>query len=143
NWLILFDFRNVPMRENGAGQSNMQTLAHETTHLLTFNTGLLNRQGDAPRTIVEGLATYGEIRPLHGRSEPGRINRMRLDDLAHIQRRRERIGVAEMLADDQAAFGTTLDQRLLVYAQSWCLVYYLMTEPSRLPQFRVYLKTIF
>ena len=49
NWLVLFDFRNVPVSERGAGLKNMRTLAHETTHLLAFNTGLLNRNGDTPR----------------------------------------------------------------------------------------------
>ena len=44
NWLVLFDFRNVPLVEKGAGHKNVTTLAHEGTHQLTFNTGLLNRQ---------------------------------------------------------------------------------------------------
>ena len=60
NWLVLFDFRNVPLVEKGAGHKNITTLAHEGTHQLTFNTGLLNRQGDAPRAVVEGIALYGE-----------------------------------------------------------------------------------
>jgi hypothetical protein len=143
NWLVLFDFRNVPVRERRAGYTNMMTLAHETTHLLSYNTGLLNRQGDAPRAIVEGLAMYGETRRLHGRSEPGQIDSMRLDDLAHVQRRTNWKSVAELLADERAAFGPTLDHTILAYAQSWLLVYYLMTSPSRLPQFRAYVKAIY
>ena len=54
NWLVLFDFRNVPLNEQGAGHKNVKTLAHEGTHQLAFNTGLLNRHGDAPRAVVEG-----------------------------------------------------------------------------------------
>ena len=51
----------------------MITLSHEATHQLTFNTGLLNRKGDVPMCIAEGLAVYGEIRSGPGRNEPGRI----------------------------------------------------------------------
>jgi len=143
NWLVLFDFRNVAAGNLRLGyQANMWTLAHEATHLLACNTGLLNRQGDAPRAIKEGIATYSEARKLHGQSEPGQINSMRLDDLAHT-RRVKWISVSELLTDDKAAFGPTGDRELLAYAESWLLVYHLMTTPSRLPQFRAYLKSIY
>jgi hypothetical protein len=143
NWLVLFDFRNVPVAEQGAALKNMKTLAHETTHLLAFNTGLLNRWGDSPRAIVEGIALYSETRRLHGRSEPGKLNVTRLDDLAHILRRENWISAADLLTDDAAAFGNNSDRWLLAYAQSWLLVYHLMTTPVRLPNFQAYLKTIF
>jgi len=142
NWLVLFDFRNVPVNEQGAGHKSVRTLAHESTHQLSFNTGLLSRQADAPRAVVEGLASYGETRPLHGHGAPGQINGALLDDLAHIQRRVTWISAADLLTDDAATFGTSLDQTLLAYAQGWLLVYYLMKSPSRLPQFQAYLKTI-
>ncbi len=145
NWLVLFDFRNATsqsLRQQGY-QANMLNLAHEATHLLAYNTGLLNRQGDVPRAITEGIATYSEARKVQGQSDPGQINSMRLDDLAHIQRRVNWISVAELLTDEKAAFGPTGDRLLLGYAESWLLVYHLMTTPSRLPQFRDYLKLIY
>jgi Protein of unknown function (DUF1570) len=142
NWLALFDFRNVPMRQYPAAKSNISTLAHECTHQLTFNTGLLNRQGDVPRAIVEGFGTCAETRPLRGRSQPGKINVMRLDALAHVQRRTKWVEVKELLTDERAAFGTSGDQAILSYAESWLLVYHLMTSPTRLPQFQAYLKAI-
>ncbi len=144
NWLVLFDFRNATsqrLRQQGY-QANMLNLAHEATHLLAYNTGLLNRQGDVPRAITEGIATYSEARKVQGQSEPGQINSLRLDDLAHIQRRVNWISVAELLTDEKAAFGPTQDRLLLAYAESWLLVYHLMTTPSRLTQFRAYLKSI-
>jgi hypothetical protein len=141
NWLVLFDFRNVPLNERGAGFKNVRTLAHEGTHQLTFNTGLLNRRGDAPRAIVEGLASFGEVRPLHGHGDPGQINGNLLDDLAHIQRREKWISATDLLTDD-GVFGPTLDHTLLAYAQGWLLVYYLLKTPARLPQLQAYLKTI-
>jgi hypothetical protein len=142
NWLVLFDFRNVPLIEKGAGHKNVTTLAHEGTHQLTFNTGLLNRQGDAPRAVVEGIALYGETGSLHGPAVPGHVNATRLDDLAHIQRREKWISAVDLLTDDAVAFGRTLDRTLLAYAEGWLLVYYLMQTPIRLPQFQAYLKTI-
>ena len=142
NWLVLFDFRNVPQVEKGAGLNNVTTLAHEGTHQLTFNTGLLNRRGDAPRAVIEGIATYSETRSLRGPAVPGQINGTRLDDLAHLQRREKWISATDLLTDDAAALGTTLDHSLLAYAEGWLLVYYLMKTPVRLPQFQAYLKTI-
>jgi hypothetical protein len=143
NWLVLFDFRNVPKYERGAARTNARTLAHEATHQLTFNTGLLNRRGDVPLAVLEGLALYSEVRPLHGRKPPGQVNRPLLDDLAHIQRRLKWRSAIELLCDDEASFGTTVDQTLLAYAQSWLLVYSLMKSPTRLRQFQAYLKTIY
>jgi hypothetical protein len=143
NWLVLYDFRNVPANERGAALTNVRNLAHEATHQLTCNTGLVNPLGDAPLAILEGLACYGETRRLRGRSEPGLLNSPRLDDLAHIQRRATWVSTADLLLGDSAAFGAGLDQTNLVYAQSWLLVYYLMTSQERLPQLRNYFKTIF
>jgi hypothetical protein len=143
NWLVLFDFRNVPASAQGGALKNVRNLAHEATHQLTFNTGLLNRQGDAPAAIMEGLACYGEARRLHGRNEPGLLNSERLNDLAHVQRRAKWIKLADLLTDDSPAAGASADQMQLFYAQSWLLIYSLMNAPARLPQLQDYFKTIF
>ncbi len=142
NWLALFDFRNVPMNRYASGQTNMETVTHEATHQLTFNTGLLDRQGDSPRCIVEGIGMYCERRKLTGRSEPGQVNLRRLEELAHLQRRTKWIAVSDLVADDRAWYGNNSDRMTLGYAESWLLVYHLMTDPQRLPQFRAYLKTL-
>jgi Protein of unknown function (DUF1570) len=142
NWLALFDFRNVPMSPNASGQTNMETLTHEATHQLSFNTGLLVRGGDIPLSIVEGLAMYCERRRLFGRSAPGQLNLRRLDELAHIRRREPWVGATELLSDDRACFRRTGDRMLLSYSESWLLVYHLMTDPARLLQFRDYLGAI-
>ena len=98
NYLVLFDSRNVPASERGGALKNVRNLAHEATHQLSFNTRLLNRKGDTPAAIVEGLACYGETRRKRGRSEPGLLNSERLDDLAHVQRRVKWIEHADLLA---------------------------------------------
>jgi hypothetical protein len=142
NWLALFDFRNVPMKTKAAGQTNMETVTHEATHQLTFNTGLLDRQVDVPLCIVEGLAMYGERRRLTGTSEPGQVNARRLDELARVQRRLKWIRLVDLLEDDRGWFGGDEDRRMLGYAESWLMVYHLMTDRARLPQFRDYLKSL-
>jgi hypothetical protein len=143
NWLVLFDFRNVPESAVGGALKNAKVLAHEATHQLTFNTGLLNRQGDVPAAIMEGLACYGEERRLRGPTEPGLLNFERLDDLAHVQRRVKWIKLADLLTDDSPATGGNSDQMQLFYAQSWLLIYRLMNVPARLKQLQTYLKIIF
>src|SRR5205814_2161437 len=125
-----------------AGQSNMETLSHEATHQLTFNTGLLDRRSEVPLCIVEGLAMYSERRRLTGRSEPGQINLRRLEELAHLQRRIPWIPASDLLADDRGWYGGDEDHRILGYAESWLLVYHLMTDRDRLPQFRDYLESL-
>ena len=140
---MLFDFRNVPLNEQGAGLQERQDAGPRRDAPVDVQHGIAQSHGDAPRAVVEGIALYGETRPLHGHGEPGQINGTRLDDLAHIQRREKWISATDLLTDDTAAFGTTLDHTLLAYAQGWLLVYYLMKTPARLPQFQAYLKTIY
>jgi hypothetical protein len=140
NWLALFDFRNVPMNPHASGQTNMETLTHEASHQLSFNTGLLVREADYPLSIVEGLAMYCEHRRLFNRTEPGQLNLRRLDEMAHIRRREPWVEASELLTDDRACFRRTGDRLLLSYAESWLMVYHLMSDPVRLPQFRAYLE---
>ncbi len=142
NWLVLQDFRHVPMRSQRAGITNLRTLAHEATHQLTFNTGLLNRQGDTPGCIVEGLGAYGEVRKPNARTEPGQINHRQLDNLAHKQRRLGWTPLAKLLTEDVLRRTADEHEVALYYAQSWILVHYLMSEPARTPRFRSYLEAI-
>jgi hypothetical protein len=143
NYLVLYDSRNVPASERGGALQNMKNLAHEATHQLSFNTGLLNRKGDTPAAISEGLACYGETRRLRGRSEPGLLNSDRLNSVAHIQRRTKWISTPDLFTDDSPAAGGNLDRMQLFYGQSWILIYTLMKSTERLPEFQAYLKTIF
>ena len=50
--------------------------------------------------------------------------------------------VSDLLADDRAWYGNDPDRMTLGYAESWLLVYHLMTNPERLPQFRAYLEPL-
>lgn len=140
NLLSVFDWRNAPMYHRPANR-NAQTLAHEGTHLLTFNTGLLNREAPPPACVAEGLGTYGEPRKVIGPSELGRINIHKLDDLAKLRRMVDWIPLPELLIND-ALFREGLVARLmLAYAQSWVLIHYLLNAKEWIPKFRDYLKT--
>jgi len=141
NVLHVFDWRNVPV-EPRASHRNMETLAHEGTHQLSFNTGLLNRAGDTPLCIVEGLGTHGEARKTTGPSDYGRLNLKRMDDLARNQRRVPWIPVRELIGDDSVLRAGNAIRIMLAYAQSWLLVHYLIKEPAALPRFRHYLQAI-
>ena len=144
NRLIVFDHRPLgPQLAPRPGYDNMQTLAHEGTHQLTFNTGLLDRKADTPAFIIEGLAMYGEVRKLSGRTPPGRLNRMRLDDLSREQRRGNTwINVAQLFQDDKVLFSAPAHRAILAYAESWLLVAYLLNDATRRDAFRTYLGTI-
>lgn len=141
NILHVFDWRNVPTAPRSSHR-NAQTLSHEGTHQLTFNTGLLQRGRDIPLCIVEGLGTYGEARQPSGHSDLGRLNLERMDDLARRQRQAPWIPFRELLTHDDILRGGAVARVLLAYAESWLLVHYLMKTPEVLPRFRKYLEAI-
>lgn len=139
NRLVVFDFRNDPgPLGNQAPRVNSFTLAHETNHLLGFNSGLLARGRDIPDCISEGLATCGELWQLKGRSNFGIVNRPRLDYLAEAARRNESwIDIEKLLTDDQLC--RAAETRQLAYAESWLFVAMLLKKHDRIPKLRAYL----
>jgi hypothetical protein len=145
NRLIVYDYRPVgPQAPIRPGHAALKSLAHEATHQLTFNTGLLSRESDTPLCVIEGIALYSEPRSFTGRTEPGQLNTIRLDDLAKLQRRGSAwISLTDLVSDDTILQGKSgNERRLLAYAQSWLLIYTLMKDPARLPGLRAYLKAI-
>ncbi len=141
NLLNVFDWRNVPMASRSSHR-NVQTVAHEGTHQLTFNTGLLNREGDLPTCFSEGLGTYGEPRKVIGSSDLGRLNVQRLDELAKLRRRIDWIPLHELVTNDSIFREGLVDRLMLGYAQSWVLVHYLLNNKEYLPRFRAYLSAV-
>lgn len=141
NLLSVFDWRNVPQVSRAANR-NVQTVAHEGTHQLTFNTGLLDREADTPTCIVEGLGTYGEPRKVVGPSDLGRLNVQRADDLAKLRRSLPWIPVRQLLVDDSTLRAGLYGKVMLAYAESWALVHLLLNDKDRLPGFRAYLAAL-
>ena len=86
---------------------------------------------------------YGEVRNPGGRTAPGQLNRMRVDDLARVRRRKiPWIPVARLLEDDTLVRNAATHEGLLAYAESWLLIDYLMKDRPSLPVFRAYLDAI-
>jgi hypothetical protein len=144
NRLVLFDNRSLgPQTAPRPAHDNLRVVAHEGIHQLSYNTGLLRRDGDVPRCIAEGLAMYGEVRSFTGRSQPGRFNRMRFTDLNSIHRKRVGwIPVDRLLTEDRMLIEGGTSENYVAYAESWLLVDYLLKDGTRLPAFRAYLKAL-
>jgi hypothetical protein len=121
NRLHVFDHRPLgPQLAARPGYENLRALAHEATHQLTFKTGLLDRRGDVPACVIEGLAMYSEVRKFTGRTAPGQINQMRIHDLAAMQRRRiPWIPIAQLLADDHQGKDGATHEGLLATASAY------------------------
>jgi hypothetical protein len=139
NRLVIFDFR--PGGGNlaaGAERVNLFTLVHETAHQLCFNTGLLDRRGDVPDCISEGLATYVELWRPGVKKAIGGINRPRLQALVQSE---DWIALADLIAADKALFRDPATAQL-AYAESWALIYWLLKSRSRLPAMRDYLAAL-
>ena len=144
NQLVVFDFRPAPGDPDAIANPdrvNTFTLIHEGIHQLTFNTGLLNLQGDVPDALSEGLAMYGELWRPTGRLAFGQVNMLRRDvildqdDLAAAW-----IPIGTLLKNDAVLRGKAYQ---LAYAESWLLVhFFLRTTADRLRKFRAYLDAI-
>jgi hypothetical protein len=138
NRLVIFDYRaSGDDLAVAGGRINSFTLSHEANHQLDFNAGLLDREGDAPRSVVEGLAAYGETWRPKTKDAMGRVNRPRLKGLEGST---PWIRMAQLLVEDDLL----LDEKTRgqAYAQSWVLIHAHMKDPARLPKFRAYLAAI-
>lgn len=118
------------------------TMIHEATHQVAFNTGLHSRVGENPRWVVEGLATAFESDDLRahtgGRGKATtRINRNRLLWFVNYsQKRRKKDSLRSFVREDQLFQSSTFD----AYAEAWALTFFLVeTQPARYAR---YLKKI-
>lgn len=136
NRLVIFDNRARADANPLAARLNTISLMHEATHQLTFNTGLLERDGDVPLCISEGLGMYGEVRRPDGRTKLGAPNLPRREEARHAG-----VPDLESLLTDEALFERAETQNT-AYAQSWLLVDHLMRDPRRRPRFQFYLERI-
>lgn len=108
------------------------TIIHETTHQVAYNTGLHARLGETPRWVVEGFATMFEAPGVRDGSKNGgtaqRINRERYLRFGNYAKsRRASKSLKDFLAGDDMLPQSTLD----FYGQAWALTFYLVeTRPS-------------
>ena len=122
---------------------NIGTIMHEVAHQLSFNTGMLNRDGDLPLWLAEGLACYCEATDNQSWQGLGEPNPERIGPLVafargqgHLLPLRDLISSDGWLRDRPS-----LERVLLGYAQSWALFRMLMEE--RPEQLRKYLGLIY
>src|SRR5205085_539242 len=106
---------------------NLGVTMHEAAHHLSFNCGLLNREGDVPLWLAEGLACYCEATSNGVWQGPGELNPQRMSALIGPGRGRGKLlSLTDLVKNDQWARNSkTL---LLGYAQSWALFRLLMEE---------------
>ena len=139
NRLVMFDNRASDAESPLAERANTVTLVHEATHQLTFNTGLLDRGGDVPLAISEGLATYGETHRPGGRGRVGEVNAGRMAVLVAAAQQpwiaTERLVVEDSLFEEAAT-------QQLAYAQAWLLIDSLMDTKNGPEKLRSYLDAI-
>lgn len=132
----------VALFERSASESDMDdTLIHEATHQVAFNTGIHSRIGQNPLWVVEGLATLFEAEGIRIRQPSDdarqRINPERLKWFNNYQQQRRKAGSLEtFLRDDTLFRRAPLD----AYSQAWGLTFYLVE--SRPAEFSRYLKAI-
>lgn len=117
---------------------NVSTLMHEAAHQLSFNSGLLNRKGDVPAWLAEGLAMYCEPSIKGAWQGIGGANPMRA---ALLARAKKFFKVRDLVVnDDWLRKARRVEDVVLGYSQSWALFRMLMEENPR--QMREYLKAV-
>jgi hypothetical protein len=122
--------------------TNITTIMHEVAHQLSFNGGLLNRAGDVPVWLAEGLAVYCESTSGGAWQGIGEANPPRAATLAGpANGRGEFLSLRSLIEnDDWLRKAAKVDQVLLGYAQSWALFRMLLEQqPEKL---KTYLETI-
>lgn len=116
--------------QESRSNANIATIMHEVAHQLSFNCGLLNREGDVPAWLAEGMACYCEPTTNHAWQGIGELNPDRIDILVQAVRRGKALyPLRELITSDNwAKKGATHEEMLTGYAQSWALFRMLMEE---------------
>lgn len=139
NYLVMFDNRDG--QNLMATRANTFVLVHEATHQLTYNTGLLDRQGDVPALVSEGLGCYGETRRPSGQVKIGAVNRQRLAVLADVASKGGQLTpVMDLLTDDDRF--RKAETALTAYSEAWVFIHLLMSGKKAAGAFRAYLDAI-
>jgi hypothetical protein len=122
--------------------ANIGTIMHETAHQLSFNSGLLNREGDVPGWLAEGLACYCEPTENGVWLGLGEPNPDRIKTLAGALAPGKHLPLRELVSGDawlRPSFGGP--GVLVGYGQSWALFRLLMEE--RPQALRTYLSLLY
>ncbi len=123
--------------------ANVMTVMHEVAHQLSFNCGMLNREGDVPFWLAEGLACYCEATDDGSWQGIGAPDPQRLRMLATVLANKgQLIALTDLITrDDWLPSARDNQTTLLAYAQSWALFRMLMEQQPQ--NLRTYLKLIY
>jgi Protein of unknown function (DUF1570) len=115
---------------NYRSDANIETIMHEVAHQLSFNCGLLRREGDVPVWLAEGLACYCESTQNGAWQGIGEPNFSRAAALGRALRGPPGLLPLRSLIenDDWYRKAPSVDQVVLGYAQSWALFSMLMEQ---------------
>jgi hypothetical protein len=129
NRIFLFDTRTG----GGDWTVNADTIIHEATHQMAFNTGIHTRFTSAPRWLVEGLATMFEVRGVYENrmsdTRDDRLNEGRLREFNDFAANRRPAGFMTELVASDAAFRSDTSS---AYAEGWALTFFLAETRPRL-----------
>lgn len=136
NRILLFDV-DARGANDAAWYTNAETIIHEATHQMAFNTGLHSRLALPPVWVAEGLATMFEAPGVWNagqfRNRSDRINRRQLAVFrTHVgggRPRDGRSGPIESLIESDRPFR---EAPAAAYARAWALSFYLTeTQPQK------------
>ena len=132
NRITLFDAGSGRSNSN-YGRMNADTIIHEATHQMAFNTGIHSRYFPAPLWVVEGLATMFEAKGVHDShsftQRSDRINRGRFE---YFRKHVIPNSSPELLADTIASDESFRTNPAAAYACAWALTFYLVeTQPRK------------
>jgi hypothetical protein len=123
--------------------TNISTIMHEVAHLLTFNCGMFNREGDVPLWLAEGSACFCEATRNGSWQGPGEPSPSRVHTLAEVVRERGQLLSLRELLESNAWREDKRGHKIIAigYAQSWALFRLLIQE--RPEAMRTYLRLIY
>jgi hypothetical protein len=112
--------------------ANIGTTMHEVAHQLSFNSGMLNREGDVPVWLAEGIACYCEATENGAWLGIGEPNPHRLTPLCGALRGEgQLVHLYDLIGLDSWVRAENSKTILNGYAQSWALFHFLIKERPR------------
>jgi len=115
--------------------SDMSTLAHETTHQLCFNAGLMGQKADLPIWLVEGMAMYFEESYDPKQTNIGVANKGRVRDYRY-SRAAGLLLPLETVIQMRTYRSSSAAAAMADYAQFWSLAFFMYkTRPEQMAQY--------
>lgn len=137
NRIVMYDLSGGRANDKN-WQLNAETIVHEATHQVAFNTGIHNRFAEQPLWIVEGIGTMFEAPGVFdSRSNQSRKQRINQQQLAGFKRyaasRRPKDSLSKLISSDKRFESNPR----AAYGEAWALSFYLVeTQPRKYFQTR-------